>query len=269
MILGLKSSTDIVQIQDRLKYHPDVFEFHLTQNDMTNDGLKRLSEYIDMIKDKYTQKIILHEPIRYNGFQMEMIMPENFDYNVYNFMMNSIEKIIKLSIDKNIYSLIHGAFNKETQKYINMYKNFSDAEDTLINRLDYFNKYSDGHLCIENSISSLWGYSDPKVRYIAKKHQYKLAFDTSHAFIQAKGSNKILIESLKDLHDNIVHYHLVDSNGLFHDSLEIGKGKIDWGKVIPVLNLNATLIYEINLKNQEDAKEQINSYHYLLNLLSK
>ena len=34
----------------------------------------------------------------------------------------------------------------------------------------------------------------------------------------------------------IVHYHLVDSNGEFHDSLPLGKGKIDWQAVVPLLN---------------------------------
>lgn len=31
MLLGLKASTDQRQIRDRLQYHPDVFEFHLTE----------------------------------------------------------------------------------------------------------------------------------------------------------------------------------------------------------------------------------------------
>ena len=38
MLLGLKASTDQRQIRDRLQYHPDVFEFHLTENDFTEAG---------------------------------------------------------------------------------------------------------------------------------------------------------------------------------------------------------------------------------------
>ncbi len=38
MLLGLKASTDERQIRDRLQYHPDVFEFHLTEADFTASG---------------------------------------------------------------------------------------------------------------------------------------------------------------------------------------------------------------------------------------
>ena len=67
----------------------------------------------------------------------------------------------------------------------------------------------------------------------------------------------------------IVHYHLVDSNGEFHDSLPLGKGKIDWQAVVPLLNPKATSIYEINLADQRDATEQVASHRYLTNLIAK
>lgn len=60
-----------------------------------------------------------------------------------------------------------------------------------------------------------------------------------------------------------MHYHLVDSLGKVHDSLELGKGKIDWPAVLPLLNEQATNIFEIVLQDQTDAKEQIASYEYL------
>ena len=75
-----------------------------------------------------------------------------------------------------------------------------------------------------------------------------------------------LTEHLKN---NIVHYHLVDSMGKTHDSLTLGTGKIDWAAVLPRLNTAATSIYEINLKNQNDCREQLESHKYLLNLYNK
>lgn len=269
VLLGLKASTDKRQIIDRLQYHPQVFEFHLTENDMTVDGLKQLADDIDWIKATTTNKIILHEPIRYHNHQMEMILPEKYDPEFYHFMMTSITKIIDLAREKNILALVHGAFNKETGKYLQMYSNFDAAETELLRRLDYFAKYGGKHLCVENSISPLWGYADPKIRQLAKEHHYQLAFDTSHVFIQSHGSNQILQEALRDLYHQIVHYHLVDSNGEFHDSLPLGQGKINWQKVLPLLNPHATSIYEINLINQLDATEQVASHRYLTNLIAQ
>lgn len=44
MLLGLKASTDERQIRDRLQYHPDVFEFHLTEADFTASGWQHFFE---------------------------------------------------------------------------------------------------------------------------------------------------------------------------------------------------------------------------------
>lgn len=267
VLLGLKASTDRRQITDRLQYHPQVFEFHLTETDMTPDGLKRLANDIDWVKEAATDKIILHEPIRYHGQQMEMILPEKYNPNFYRFMIESIENMVALARDKNILALVHGAFNKETGKYLQMYPSFDAAEQELLRRLDYFAKYGAEHLCIENSISAVWGYADPQIRQLAKTHHYHLAFDTSHVFIQSHGSNTILQTALRDLREQIVHYHLVDSNGEYHDSLPLGAGKIDWQAVVPLLNPQATSIYEINLPNQLDATEQVASHRYLTTLI--
>ena len=68
--------------------------------------------------------------------------------------------------------------------------------------------------------------------------------------------------------DATVHYHLVDSMGEHHDSLVLGTGKIDWRRVLPLLNENskATSIYEINLADPTDSKEQMESHRYLVEL---
>ena len=77
------------------------------------------------------------------------------------------------------------------------------------------------------------------------------------------GDNKALQRSLDHLKSSIVHYHLVDSMGLTHDSLPLGIGKIDWAPVLKRLNPTATSIYEINLHDQRDCKEQVASHRYL------
>ena len=75
--------------------------------------------------------------------------------------------------------------------------------------------------------------------------------------------------ALARLKQNIVHYHLVDSLGQTHDSLELGKGKIAWENILPLLNEDATNIFEIVLKDQTNALEQVNSFKYLKTLEEK
>ncbi|MGT2636904.1 hypothetical protein ACVRWL_03700 [Streptococcus ratti] len=68
------------------------------------------------------------------------------------------------------------------------------------------------------------------------------------------------------LKNHIVHYHLVDSNGQEHDSLSLGQGSTDWKRIVPLLNPKATSIYEIDLADMLDPKEQLES-HACLQLL--
>lgn len=96
-----------------------------------------------------------------------------------------------------------------------------------------------------------------------------MAYDISHAFIFLNRDNVALQRSLSTLKKNIVHYHLVDSFGKRHDSLPLGQGKIDWAKLLPLLNSRATSIYEINLANVTNPKEQVASHAYLKRLVQE
>ncbi len=49
-LLGLKSSSDSQQLNSRLIYHPDVFEFYNSQKDFSKEGLRRLEEAIQEVQ---------------------------------------------------------------------------------------------------------------------------------------------------------------------------------------------------------------------------
>ena len=51
--------------------------------------------------------------------------------------------------------------------------------------------------------------------------------------------------------------------GLFHDSLPLGVGRIDWRGVLPLLNPQATRIYEIDLADPNNCAEMLASHQYL------
>ena len=52
MLLGLKASTDERQIRDRLQYHPDVFEFHLTEADFTASGWQHFLKMVAWVQSQ-------------------------------------------------------------------------------------------------------------------------------------------------------------------------------------------------------------------------
>ncbi|WP_290034033.1 TIM barrel protein [Ligilactobacillus cholophilus] len=272
VMLGLKGSADKSQYMDRLQYHPDVFEFFTQESDFTKDGLKNLRNAIGFIQDNAIKKIILHHPMRFHhDIFTELIAPEKNCPELYSFIEQSTIDLLQIAFDLNVQVLVHGAYLRQTPKYIAMYPSFEDAREAAFTRMDHFSELGKNHIMFENTISPIFSFGNPKDENEILSHNYRLAFDTSHCFIAEHGSNEMLIASMKHLMDATVHYHLVDSMGIKHDSLILGEGKIDWKRVLPLLDQNskATCIYEINLADPTNANEQIKSHNYLVNLANE
>lgn len=267
--LGLKASTAKSQLSDRLKYQPAVFEFFTDENDFTADGLKRLAAAIELVKATATNKIVLHHPMRFKGEYTELAAPKAVFPELVKFIDQSTNELLQLAFDQKIQVLVHGSYSRHTQRMIDLYPSFEFAEAAVFKKLDYFAHLGQQRIMFENSLSPIFYFGDEKMDQFILDRNYRLAFDTSHCFIKVNGSNQQLVASLKRLEPQIVHYHLVDSMGLKHDSLPLGKGKINWQQVLPVLNPQATNIYEINLKNQDNCQEQLASHRYLSKIYQK
>lgn len=267
--LGLKGSSQREQIDDRLQYHPDVYEFYTDAADFTPDGYKHLYEAVQYVQSQGVKHIVLHHPMKFGNTHAEIVAPEDKFPELYRFVENTTLQLIRLADDLDVQCLIHGAYAQETEKYIACYANNHDAQQAALKRLDRFAKDGGEHIMFENSIAPVFAYGDPTDEDEIMSHHYRLAFDTSHCFIWLHGNNQRLQASLAHLKDQIVHYHLVDSMGQTHDSLTLGTGKIDWQGVLPLLNPQATSIYEINLHDQGNCTEQLASHRYLTNLATK
>ncbi|MCF6166364.1 Xylose isomerase protein TIM barrel [Furfurilactobacillus rossiae] len=262
VLLGLKGSTDPAQYRNRLQYHPDVFEFYLDQHDLTPEGRAHLQDAIDDAK-AVTSRIVMHQPMRYGKWFNEMVTPKKEMPDLYHFLRYSSDTLLDLAVKNDIQLLLHGSYSRQTQHFIDLYPNFETAQHVVFERLDEYAKQGGNHIMFENSISPLFFYGDPHMDQVIFDRNYRLAFDTSHCFIKNHGSNAVLAASLAKLGNHVVHYHLVDSMGLTHDSLTLGLGRIDWARVLPLLNPKASSIFEINLADPTKATEMLNSYDYL------
>lgn len=269
ILLGLKGSSNLAQIDDRLQHHPDVYEFYTDANDFTPDGYQHLYEAVQYVQNHGVKKIVLHHPMKFGQTHAEIVAPEKQFPKLYRFIEDTTMQLTRLAKDLDVQCLIHGAYAQETTEYIDCYPDLQTAQQAAFDRLDRFAKAGGEHIMFENSIAPVFSYGDPVMEDEILMHHYRLAFDTSHCFIWLHGDNLGLQGSLSHLKDQIVHYHLVDSMGQTHDSLTLGTGKIDWREVLPRLNPNATSIYEINLKDQGNCQEQLQSHAYLTELAQK
>lgn len=262
ILLGLKGSTDPIQLADRLRYRPDVYEFFLDEQDFTTSGLQHLRDVIAQVQ-QVTPRIVLHQPMRYQGQFTELITREQAYPDLYRFIWRSTFHLLNIAATTGVQVLIHGAYARQTEQQIATYPDFATAQAALFQRLDYLKQIGGKQVMFENSMHPLFSYSVPAFNQQLLQRHYRLAFDTSHCFIGAKGDNQILQQALMQLAPQVVHYHLVDSFGKSHDSLPLGQGKINWSSVLPRLNPRSSYIYEINLVDQSRCREQIASYRYL------
>lgn len=268
--LGLKGSSDRQQIDDRLQYQPSVYEFFTTGKDFTTEGYHHLYDAVQYVQSRGIDQIVIHHPMKYQNYHTDVVAPEKDYPGLYRFIENTTEQLIRIGDDLNVQVLIHGGYSgPEVLHMVNLYPNVEAARQAVYHRLDRFARAGGDHIMFENSIAPVFAYGHFEQEEEILSHHYRLAFDTSHCFIELHGDNRGLQRSLNHLAPAIVHYHFVDSLGQKHDSLPLGRGKIDWQPLLPLFNPRATNIYEINLKDQGNCQEQVASHKYLTSLIAK
>ncbi|MBM6411458.1 TIM barrel protein [Lacticaseibacillus paracasei] len=263
MQLGLKAGTDIVQIRDRLRYHPDVFEFFLTENDFSENGWYHLREMTKLVH-KSVDHIIFHQPMTWHGWRTGLSVNERVHPDLYRFVIESSMRLIAYAQEVGALALIHGTYDSFNYNYIKDWNSLMVSRTVCLGRMCQISQMGGNNVVFENGIDQIFAYGDPSFENLLLKLKLPLAYDISHTFIMVNGNNDKLMASLNHLASLIKHYHIVDSmGGKVHDSLTVGHGKIDWERVVPRMNDTASSIFEINLQNHSHCKEMLESYRYL------
>lgn len=261
--LGLKGDDSQVQMDDRLQYHPVTYEFYLSPADFSSTGWAKLIAAIHYVKHSGVQHVVLHQPMKYHGEHVEMATNRQVRPQLYEFLHRSTEMLLDLVQQQDCQVLFHGAYSLTPTEALQQYDSVAEAEAVIWQRLAKIDAAAHDHVMFENSISELYHYGLPVSDQKVLATNYRLVYDVSHAFIYLHGNNALLQQSLATLQPHIAHYHLVDSMGLFHDSLPLGAGRIDWRGVLPLLNPQATRIYEIDLADPNNCAEMLASHQYL------
>jgi sugar phosphate isomerase/epimerase len=252
--IRLKTAINDIAIEDRLKYHPEIVEFHLVESDL--EDIERLKKYIRYIK-QHDSKVYLHHPMTYKGEKLDIISnnPEVREY--YD---QSTKLLARLCKEENIYCVIHAHYNKTYSSIIT-----EEKVKHVIERIRYILTFDGSeHLLWENTIEGVFSYQNPNlIEQIVKPLNLPLTFDVSHAFISLRGNNEKLEDVLKKSISYIRYAHVVDSMGEIHDSLPLGQGKTNWVKVKPYL-VNLDFIFEINTSssNHMDCTPMVESGLY-------
>lgn len=109
MQLGLKASTNEEQIDNRLQHHPDVFEFHMTEDDFTPAGWAHFEQMVAKVQ-AVVPHVVFHHPMKWHGLRMELCVNKLVYPGLYDFLMNSSKQLISYAQQVGAVALIHGGY---------------------------------------------------------------------------------------------------------------------------------------------------------------
>ncbi|WP_251551549.1 sugar phosphate isomerase/epimerase family protein [Neobacillus muris] len=257
--LGLKCSCQPEQLNDRLKYSPDIVELHLYEDDLFGAKRQQLENTISMLTKKGIQ-VFLHHPTKYHGSYLNINHEREEDYLFYHLTSRILAEIC---LTYSIKCVIHPHYIVTDASAVN-----KENTDKIVKEIQKIISYTGDVFLWENSINGVFTAQNPNwYDDVVKPLNLPLAYDISHAFISFKGDNDLLIKQIIQLDSHIQYFHVVDSEGKRHDGLPLGEGSIDWKPIIPYL-LTRPYIYEIVLKDRTDASEMVESHNYLLGFMS-
>lgn len=250
----LKTGLNLEHIQDRLQYHPEIIEFHLVEQDLYKP--ETIINRIRLVKSKGT-KVYLHHPMTFQGQYLDIISSNESIRSFYDWSCKLLAQICR---QEDISCIIHAHYG--VTEHLDVRNKGKRKE--LRQRIEQILKISDTSFLWEDSNKGLFSQQNPfLLREVIQPLQLPLNLDISHSFIALKGDNIKLEALLERMHEYARYFHLVDSMGTHHDSLPLGKGKIDWGMVKPFVK-DKDFIFEIDLKetNYRDCTPMLESARY-------
>lgn len=255
--LGLKCAYDPAQLYNRIKYQPDLIEIQLFEQDLFGANRTELENTISMLKSLNIE-VYLHHPIKFQGEKLDIIHNDPTMYHFYHLTTRILSEICN---HYHIKCVIHPHYSGTPSSTI--------AEDTkkeMIKEISEILDYSENVFVWENTIEGLFSSQNYNwFKDIVQPLNLPIVYDISHAFISFRGDNDLLMKELNQMSDYIKYFHVVDSLGQQHDSLSLGKGKVNWERVLPYIK-GKPYIYEIGLKDFTDGTEMVESHNYLVAL---
>jgi len=257
--IRLKTNIYEESIQDRLKYEPEIIEFHLNERDL--EDIPFLIQRIRQCKEKGS-KVYLHHPMKKGDVFLDILSEEKEIKDYYDWSTTILAEICE---QEDIYCVIHANYAGTTSSVIT-----KENTENVKKRIQHFRNIKGGRrLLWEDSIEGVFSYQNPYLlSHIIEPLQLAITVDISHSFIALKGDNEKLQEVMEKTAPYAQYYHVVDSLGKEHDSLELGKGNVKWENIVSYLE-NKPFIFEIGLNPPyTDCQPMIASAHYFKQILS-
>lgn len=256
--IRLKGNLEQSNLDNRLSYDPDIIEFYLSEHDLKDQALIR--DRIRQLHDRGV-KPFLHHPPMYRGEYLDILSgnPE-----MLRFYHESCEALARICVEERAKCVVHAHY-VDTPSCGDVTR---ERTALLREEIRKVMAYSRDVFVWEDSTEGLFSYGcNPYlIKSLIEPLELPLTVDVSHTFISFRGDNERLRDILERTAPYAQYYHLVDSMGLEHDSLPLGRGKIDWRMVKPLVQ-NKDFIFEITLSgDHSDCTPMVDSAQYFADI---
>lgn len=233
----VKTNLERACVDDRLRYGPEIVEFYLSEHDLRREPLIR--ERIRELKNKGI-RVYLHHPPKHGNRYLDIL---SSDSDMRAFYSRSSEQLARICHEEDARCVIHAHY-AETESSQDM---SAEALRRMKREIASVAAFAGDRFVWEDTIEGLFSHANPRLlEELIVPLKLPLTVDVSHTFISFRGDNGKLKETLERTYPYARYYHLVDSMGLEHDSLPLGRGRIDWAMVKPYVR-DRDFIFEIDL----------------------
>jgi sialic acid synthase SpsE/sugar phosphate isomerase/epimerase len=243
---------DFSDFQRKIK--PDIYEFHLSYSDIELD----IDEYF---RNTYESDFVVHAPELFGESKLLDLASADEEYR--NDSINNMQKVINLTRDlkrffpkteKPLIVTNIGGFSMDEpfseDKIEYSYELFSESLESLdLNGVELIPQtmapfpWHFGGQRFQN----LFVHAD-EIEFWCKKLNLRICFDVSHSSLTCNKFKKNLYDFCNQVAPLTAHLHLGDASGFNGEGLQIGDGKINFKKLMSILNEkcpNASFIPEI------------------------
>jgi sugar phosphate isomerase/epimerase len=236
--IRLKTALHPKQVENRMKYRPEIVELHLNEEDLYQP--EDIISVIKVFQSKGTT-VYLHHPAKYKGKYLDIISSDKEMRDYYDW---SCRELVMICQQEKVKCVVHCHYAQSESSYYNDHS----TRVQLRKRLEGILPICEDSFLWEDTIKGIFSAQNPYLfQEIIEPLNLPLNIDVSHSFIALRGDNDRLKRHLDSAHPFARYYHLVDSNGEYHDALPLGKGKIDWNMVKSYVQ-DTDFIFEIDLK---------------------
>lgn len=266
-IIGLKAHYEKKHLDAKLKNNKvKLMEIFLKEGDLENNynvfykNVKELKKKVD--------KIIIHSPYFYKGNEVSpstnILEIKKTTKECFNILENTCKE---LKLEGFIAHPYTTPINKKYRKFDGKIYKYRK-----INFEEFFEKNKYKYLMIENLILHFFAKANTIISLV-KKLNLKFCLDLAHLYGSCKNEEEFY-KNFHRLSKLTNYYHIADAKHLNlnrelikkEHSFEVGKGNLDFTKILPFINIG---ICEVKNEDELNPKEMINSWKKLNKLKQK